>query len=131
MKEYQAELTLMFFYNLFVSILAAFVGLIAEPDSSKWIIRPNISSASILCFGVFGSGLNNVIHTWAFHLKGHVYVAMFKPLSIAIAATMGVVILGDTLNLGSIIGATIIAIGFYTVMWGRKQASSIYIRQTK
>lgn len=49
MKEYPAELTLMFFYNLFVSILAAFVGLIAEPDSGKWIIRPNISLASILC----------------------------------------------------------------------------------
>ncbi|CAA2994608.1 WAT1-related At3g28050-like [Olea europaea subsp. europaea] len=119
MKEYPAELTLMFFYNLFVSILAAFVGLIAEPDSGKWIIRPNISLASILCSGVFGSGLNNVIHTWALHLRGPVYVAMFKPLSIAIAAAMGVVILGDTLYLGSIIGATIIAIGFYTVMWGK------------
>ncbi|KAL2552405.1 WAT1-related protein [Forsythia ovata] len=53
------------------------------------------------------------------HLKGPVYVAMFKPLSIAIAAAMGVIILGDTLYLGSIIGATIIAIGFYTVMWGK------------
>ncbi|VFQ96895.1 unnamed protein product [Cuscuta campestris] len=32
---------------------------------------------------------------------------------------MGVVILGDTLYLGSIIGSTILAIGFYTVMWGK------------
>lgn len=44
--------------------------------------------------------INNAVHTWALHLRGPVYVAMFKPLSIAIAAAMGVVILGDTLYLG-------------------------------
>ncbi|KAK6155168.1 hypothetical protein DH2020_009416 [Rehmannia glutinosa] len=119
MKEYPAELTVVFFYTSFVSILAAGVGFFAEPDSSKWIIKPNIALASILCSGVFGCCLNNAVHTWALHLRGPVYVAMFKPLSIAIAAAMGVIILGDTLYLGSIIGAAIIALGFYTVMWGK------------
>ncbi|KAK4845471.1 hypothetical protein QYF36_005535 [Acer negundo] len=51
--------------------------------------------------------------------KGPVYVAMFKPLSIAIEVTMGVMFLGDTLHLGSVIGAIIISLGFYTVMWGK------------
>ncbi|EPS67540.1 hypothetical protein M569_07237, partial [Genlisea aurea] len=69
--------------------------------------------------GVFGSCLNNIVHTWAIHLRGPVYVAMFKPLSIVIAAFMGVVFLGDTLHLGSIIGAATIVIGFYTVMLGK------------
>ncbi|KAI9121477.1 hypothetical protein K1719_008510 [Acacia pycnantha] len=71
-----------------------------------------------LC-GIFGSFLNNAIHTWALHIKGPLYVAMFKPLSIAIAVAMGVIFLGDALYLGSLIGATIISIGFYTVMWGK------------
>ncbi|GFP98906.1 wat1-related protein at3g28050 [Phtheirospermum japonicum] len=119
MKEYPAELTVVFFYTACVSILAAVVGFFAEPDSSKWRIRPNIALVSILCSGVFGCCINNAVHTWALHLRGPVYVAMFKPLSIAIAAAMGVIILGDTLYLGSIIGAAIIAIGFYTVMWGK------------
>lgn len=44
--------------------------------------------------------MNNAIHTWALRLKGPVYVAMFKPLSIAIAVAMGVMFLGDTLHLG-------------------------------
>ncbi|KAL6518855.1 hypothetical protein OROHE_017608 [Orobanche hederae] len=119
MKEYPAELTVVFFYTSCVSILAAIVGFFAEPDSSKWIIRPNVALLSILCSGFFGCCINNAVHTWALHLRGPVYVAMFKPLSIAIAAAMGVIILGDTLYLGSIIGAAIIAIGFYTVMWGK------------
>ena len=44
--------------------------------------------------------MNNTVHAWALHLKGPVYVAMFKPLSIAIAVAMGVMVLGDTLHLG-------------------------------
>ncbi|KAL0350976.1 UNVERIFIED_CONTAM: WAT1-related protein [Sesamum radiatum] len=119
MKGYPAESTVVFFYTFCVSILAAVVGFFAEEDSSKWTIRPSVALASVLCSGIFGCCLNNIVHTWALHLRGPVYVTMFKPLSIAIAAAMGVIILGDTLYLGSIIGATIIAIGFYTVMWGK------------
>ncbi|KAF2308583.1 hypothetical protein GH714_010931 [Hevea brasiliensis] len=68
--------------------------------------------------GLLGSCLNNTVHTWALHLKGPVFVAMFKPLSIAIAVAMGAMFLCDTLHLGSLIGAMIIS-GFYTVMWGK------------
>ncbi|XP_076896969.1 WAT1-related protein At3g28050-like [Bidens hawaiensis] len=119
MKEYPAELTVVFFYNFIVSLLAAIVGVFSEPDSSAWRIKPNIALASILCSGVLGSGLNNSVHTWALRIKGPLFVAMFKPLSIAIAVAMGVMFLGDDLYLGSVIGATIISIGFYTVMWGK------------
>ncbi|KAH6774457.1 nodulin MtN21 /EamA-like transporter family protein [Perilla frutescens var. frutescens] len=119
MKEYPSEFTIVFFYTFSVSILAAVVGFFAEPDSSKWMIGPNIALVSMLCSGVFNCCINNSVHSWALHLRGPVYVAMFKPLSIAIAAAMGVIILGDTLYLGSIIGATIIVIGFYSVMWGK------------
>lgn len=119
MKEYPAEIIVVFFYNLFVSILAAFVAIFMEPNLSRWKIRPDTALASIICSGIFGSFLNNTVHTWALRLKGPVYVAMFKPLSIAIAVAMGVIILGDTLYLGSILGATVIALGFYTVMWGK------------
>ncbi|XP_042024510.1 WAT1-related protein At3g28050-like isoform X2 [Salvia splendens] len=121
MKEYPSEFTIIFFYTSSVSVLAAIAGTFAEPDSSKWMIRPNVALVSMLCSGVFNCCINNSVHSWALHLRGPVYVAMFKPLSIAIAAAMGVVFLGDTLYLGSIIGATIIVIGFYTVMWGKAQ----------
>ncbi|XP_021299366.1 WAT1-related protein At3g28050-like [Herrania umbratica] len=119
MKEYPAELTVVFFYNLCVSFTAAIVGLVSERNASAWRMRPDIALASVVCSGLFGSCLNNTVHTWALRLKGPVFVAMFKPLSIAIAAAMGVMFLGDTLHLGSLIGATIISIGFYTVMWGK------------
>lgn len=50
--------------------------------------------------GIIGSSFGTVVHTWGLKIKGPVYVALFRPLSIAIAAIMGVLFLGDTLYLG-------------------------------
>ncbi|XP_052625419.1 WAT1-related protein At3g28050 isoform X1 [Lactuca sativa] len=121
MKEYPSELTVVFFYNLIVSILAAIEGSFTEPDSSSWKIKPDIPLASILCSGVLGKCISNSVDTWVLCLKGPLFVAMFKPLSIVIAFTLGVMFLGDDLYLGSVIGAMIISIGFYTVMWGKSK----------
>ncbi|KAG9140708.1 hypothetical protein Leryth_006889 [Lithospermum erythrorhizon] len=119
MKEYPAELTVIFFYNLFVSIMAGVVTSIIEPGINKWKLGSHTALASILCQGLFGSCLNNAVHAWIIRIRGPVYVSMFKPLAIAIAVAMGVMLLGDSLYLGSIIGAAIIVTGFYTVMWGK------------
>ena len=44
--------------------------------------------------------MDNAVITWVLKVRGPVYVAMFKPLSIVIAVVMGVAFLGDTLYLG-------------------------------
>ncbi|KAG6619156.1 hypothetical protein I3843_04G022900 [Carya illinoinensis] len=119
LMEYPNELTVIFFHNLCVTIIAVVVGLITEEDPNAWRLEPNIALASVVCSGLFGSFLNNAVHAWALRVKGPHYVAMFKPLSIAIAVAMGVMFLGDTLHLGSLVGATTISIGFYTVIWGK------------
>ncbi|XP_004304594.1 PREDICTED: WAT1-related protein At3g28050-like [Fragaria vesca subsp. vesca] len=124
MKEYPNELTVIFFYNVIVSIVAAIVGLITERDPNAWRLRPDMSLVSILCSGLLNSLLNNSVHTWTLRVKGPVYVTMFKPLSIAIAVVMGVTFLGDTLYLGSLLGAAIISVGFYTVLWGKAKEES-------
>ncbi|KAL9252510.1 WAT1-related protein [Drosera capensis] len=118
-RQYPAELVVVFFYNLFVALMSAIVGSVAEPDPSKWRLKPDISMAAIVYGGLVGSFLGNSVHAWVMRRKGPVYVAMFKPVSIVVAAAMGVIFLGDTLHLGSIVGATVIILGFYAVMWGK------------
>ncbi len=49
MKEYPNELTVIFFYNLIVSIIAAIVGLSTEKNSSAWRLRPDIALVSVVC----------------------------------------------------------------------------------
>ncbi|GMI98179.1 Usually multiple acids move in and out Transporters 41 [Hibiscus trionum] len=124
MVEYPAELTVMFFYNLFVCFIALVVGLVVERNASAWRIGSNIALASVVCSGIFSSCLSNTVHSWALRLKGPVYVAMFKPFSIAVAFVLGIIFLADTPYLGSLIGATTISIGFYTVMWGKAKEAT-------
>ncbi|MBA0733218.1 hypothetical protein Gogos_017254, partial [Gossypium gossypioides] len=68
---------------------------------------------------VFGSLYRISIHTWCLEKKGPVYVSMFKPLGIAVAVSLTVIFLGESLFLGSVIGSIIILVGFYTVIWGQ------------
>jgi hypothetical protein len=123
--------------------------------------------------GIFCTGLSSLVHTWGLHVKGPVYISLFKPLSIAIAASFSAIFLGDPLYFGtygfrllnfslnfnysrnfesinktnvfvlftillcafltytfqfsnvcSVVGAVIISIGFYAVLWGKSKEES-------
>ena len=104
MKIYPAEFTLVFLYFLFATIISAPVCLIAEGNLSAFRLRPDIALAAIvylvrhvdykriiwllvmsnfhsLIYQGIGLSLSTVVHTWGLHLKGPVYVSIFKPLS--------------------------------------------------
>ncbi|XP_039159073.1 WAT1-related protein At3g28050-like, partial [Eucalyptus grandis] len=119
-----AESTVIFLYNVVVSFMTAIVCLVTEPDMSAWRVW-GIGLVSVIFSSFFGQCLNNIVHTWAIRLKGPFYVAMFKPLSNPVAVAMGVFFLGDRLHLGSIVGATILCIGFYIVMWGKAKEEMV------
>uniref|UniRef100_A0A7N2L0C3 WAT1-related protein n=1 Tax=Quercus lobata TaxID=97700 RepID=A0A7N2L0C3_QUELO len=118
MKIYPAEIVVVFLCALCVTIISAPVCLMAEGNLLAWTLRPDVALVTIIYSGFFGSSISVVI-AWALHLKGPVYVSIFKPLSIVIAAAMGVIFLGDALYLGSLVGAIILSIGFYAVIWAK------------
>ncbi|XP_027076372.1 WAT1-related protein At5g40240-like [Coffea arabica] len=120
--DYPAELVVVFFYNLSCAILAIPVCLIGIPNSSAWnILKPDVRLYSVVYAGVMGSGFGLLVHTRCLHVKGPVYVALFRPLSIAIAAVMGFIFLGDNFYIGSLIGSLIISLGFYMLIWAKAQ----------
>ncbi|XP_039063596.1 WAT1-related protein At3g28050-like [Hibiscus syriacus] len=125
MEEYPAELTVIFFYNFCVCFMALVVALVVERNASAWRTWSDIALASVVCWGIFSSCMNNTVHSWALRLKGPVYVAMFKPFSTVAASALGIIFLGETPHLGSLIGATTISIGFYTVMWGKAKEATL------
>ncbi|CAJ2665477.1 unnamed protein product [Trifolium pratense] len=119
LKEFPDELTLVLLYSIAATIISTVVALLSVSDASDWKIGLNLSLISIVSSGIFGKLVGNIVSAWALHLKGAVYVTSFKPLQIIISVGLGIIFLGDTLCLGSIIGATIISIGLYGVLWGK------------
>ncbi|CAL5186170.1 unnamed protein product [Lathyrus oleraceus] len=119
LKEFPDELSLVLLYSISATIISTFVALLSVPNASAWKIGLNLSLICIVSTGIFGKLIGNIIYAWSVNLKGAVYVTLFIPLQIVISVILGVIFLGDTLHIGSIIGATIISIGLYAVLWGK------------
>ncbi|GAY46702.1 hypothetical protein CUMW_099090 [Citrus unshiu] len=84
------------------------------------------SSATWKIFqAIVGTVIRSSIIAWCLQKKGPVFVALFKPLGTAIAVFMAVMFLGETPHLGSLIGAVVIAFGFYAVIWAQGKESNM------
>ncbi|KAG8637979.1 WAT1-related protein At5g40240 isoform X2 [Manihot esculenta] len=113
------ELLVTFIYTSFVTIISAPVCFVAERNLDAWQLRPDIALVAIVFSGICGQCFSSIVHSWGLRLKGPIYIAIFKPMSIAIAVFMGIIFLGEALHLGIIIGALIISMGIYAVCWGK------------
>ncbi|KAA8548062.1 hypothetical protein F0562_004677 [Nyssa sinensis] len=123
-KDYPEKVTIIFFFTLFGTIQCAVFSLIAERNPSAWTLHPGTQTTATVYSAILGTVRSSVM-TWCLHEKGPLYVAMFKPLGMIIAVIMGIMFLGDILHIGSVIGAVIISLGFYTVMWGQAKEKNM------
>lgn len=127
MSRYPSTVVVTLVHNVCILIVCAFVSLLVEKDDSKaWIIRFDVTLVSLVAVGALNSAYY-IIHTWAVSHKGPVYLSMFKPLSILIAAASTTLFLGETIYLGILIGGILIAIGFYMVLWGKAKEAKVNI----
>ncbi|XP_039067970.1 WAT1-related protein At5g40240-like isoform X2 [Hibiscus syriacus] len=130
LKGYPSEITMVSFYCLFGTIQCALVALVAERNPNAWKLSPDIELISVVYSALFGSVATFGVMAWCIQRKGPVFVAMFKPLSIAIAAVFGFIFLGETLHRGSIVGAGIIVTGFYGVIWAQSKEDKDEVAKT-
>ncbi|KAK3033558.1 hypothetical protein RJ639_032406 [Escallonia herrerae] len=133
-KVFPEKITIIFFQCFFSTILCGTYSLIVERNLKSWKLRADMEMIAILYsvrklqsspLAIFAVVFRNGVYAWCLQDKGPVYVAMFKPLAIVIAVFTGVLFLGETLYIGSVIGAIIITLGFYTVMWGKRKEHSL------
>ncbi|KAM3303967.1 WAT1-related protein isoform X1 [Capsicum chacoense] len=125
LEKYPVELIVVFFYCFFASILSAIVSLFMDRNLNAWMLQPSTRLLAVLYSGIFGSAFQVSVMFWCIRRKGPLFVAMFHPLGIVIAAALGIIFLGDTFYLGSLVGSIIIVVGFYAVMWGKTKEEEV------
>ncbi|KAK4846575.1 hypothetical protein QYF36_019372 [Acer negundo] len=125
--EYPEEMTIIFFFTFFITIQAGIFSVIVERNLNAWKLKTNVEIIAIVCQAIFGSLFRISIHTWCLRKNGPVYVAMFKPLGMVVAVILTVIFLGYTLYLGSVVGGIVIALGFYTLMWGQMKEKKMVL----
>ncbi|KAK8625501.1 hypothetical protein V6N13_090372 [Hibiscus sabdariffa] len=125
MKKFPAVFTVMFYLCFFNAILSTTYSLVLVRDPSAWKLRPDIGLVAVLYSAIVASTFRVSLFSWCLWKAGPLYVSMFKPLAVVVAATVGIIFLGEEVSLGRVIGATIIVSGFYGVLWGKAKEESL------
>ncbi|PPD80067.1 hypothetical protein GOBAR_DD23003 [Gossypium barbadense] len=128
LKKFPAELFVVFYYCFFVTLQSGIICLIMGGDLSAWSFKPDVRLVAVIYSAVFGSAFQLGVSTWCMHRTGPVFVSMFKPLGIVVSVVIGVIFLGDTSFLGSLVGAIVIVTGFYSVMWGKAKEGKLDVQ---
>ncbi|KAG2285262.1 hypothetical protein Bca52824_044866 [Brassica carinata] len=71
--------------------------------------------------GVICSGVGYYVQGVIMKTRGPVFVTAFNPLSMVIVAILGSIILAEVMYLGRILGAVVIVLGLYSVLWGKSK----------
>ncbi|CAD6338860.1 unnamed protein product [Miscanthus lutarioriparius] len=67
--------------------------------------------------GIVATGLAWSLKIWCINKGGPLFIAVFQPLQTVMVAILAAIFLGDQLYTGGVIGAAIIVIGLYSVLW--------------
>ncbi|KAL1337256.1 hypothetical protein HN51_031919 [Arachis hypogaea] len=136
-RRYPAELSLSSLICLAGTFESAVVALISDHRPQAWAIGWNYTLYGPLYTGIVSSGIAYYIQALVMQSRGPVFVTSFNPLCMIIVAALGSFLLGEQLHLGSIIGGIIIAVGLYSVVWGKGKdytdltTSSTTIKETE
>ncbi|KAI3442717.1 WAT1-related protein [Psidium guajava] len=118
-KKYPAELSLSSLICLMGAMQSAAVALVAEHHPAAWQVGWDSRLLAPVYTGVVSSGITYYVQGIVMKTRGPVFVTAFNPLCMIIVAALGSIILSEQLYLGSIVGGIIVAIGLYSVVWGK------------
>ncbi|XP_019103911.2 WAT1-related protein At1g43650 [Beta vulgaris subsp. vulgaris] len=107
------------------SIQTAVVGLCLDRRKTSWQLRWNLQLITIVYSGVLASAASFYLISWAVASRGPTYPAMFNPLSLIFVAIIEVLLLGEDLRTGSLLGMLAIIVGLYFFLWGSRKEKKI------
>ncbi|KAE8057185.1 hypothetical protein FH972_013894 [Carpinus fangiana] len=121
LKKYPARLSVTSYTCFFGLLQFIVIALIFEKDPQTWIFHSGGELFTILYAGVVASGIAFAVQIWCIDRGGPVFVAVYQPVQTLVVAIMASLALGEEFYLGGIIGAVLIIVGLYLVLWGKSE----------
>ncbi|XP_074566571.1 WAT1-related protein At1g21890-like [Curcuma longa] len=119
LKSYPAELSLSFLICIMGTLLASSVALVLDPGVKPWIIGFDTRLVAAVYSGIMCTGVAYYLQAVVVKERGPVFVTAFSPLCLIIVTVMGSIILAEETTSGRLIGAAVIVIGLYSLIWGK------------
>ncbi|CAO2169968.1 unnamed protein product [Urochloa humidicola] len=121
LKKYPARLSVTSYTCFFGVIQFIVIAAFMERDADAWKFHSGSELFTILYAGFIASGVAFAVQIWCIDRGGPVFVAVYQPVQTLVVAIMASLTLGEKFYLGGIIGAVLIIIGLYLVLWGKSE----------
>ncbi|XP_065871285.1 WAT1-related protein At2g39510 [Euphorbia lathyris] len=125
LKTYPAELSLTALICLMGTIEGTLLAVVMERGNpSAWAVHLDSKLLAAVYSGVICSGIAYYVQGIIMKEKGPVFVTAFNPLSMVIVTILGSFVLSEIIYVGRVIGAGVIVVGLYMVLWGKSKDQS-------
>ncbi|KAI3474063.1 hypothetical protein Pfo_028851 [Paulownia fortunei] len=122
LRTYPAELSLTAWICLLGTAEGAAVALVMERgNAAAWSINWDTKFLAAVYSGIFCSGIAYYVQGVVMKERGPVFVTAFSPLGMIIVAILSSFILAEQMYLGRVVGAIVIVMGLYFVVWGKRK----------
>ncbi|XP_042496878.1 WAT1-related protein At5g64700-like [Macadamia integrifolia] len=115
---YHADLSLTALMGVCGIVSIAIVATLIERDVSAWKISWD-ELGTMIYGGVMIMGVASYVTIWCTRIKGPVFFSAFSPLLIVFSFLIETFILRKAAHLGSIVGAILVVIGLYFLLWAK------------
>ncbi|XP_022132855.1 WAT1-related protein At5g64700-like isoform X2 [Momordica charantia] len=124
LKTCPSPLVLTCVQTLSSAIQSFVVAIAVERNPSQWKLGWNIRLIAVLYCGTFVICIANSLSSWVIKKKGPVFQAVNTPLNLIFTLIGSEFLLNDGVSLGSIIGAMLLVLSLYSVLWGKRKEMS-------
>ncbi|KAL3632592.1 hypothetical protein CASFOL_025576 [Castilleja foliolosa] len=119
MRKYTAHLSLTALVCFMGTLQSIAVTFVMEHKPNAWAIGFDMNLLAAAYAGIVSSSIAYYVQGLVMQKRGPVFVTAFSPLMMIIVAIMGSFILAEKIYLGGVLGAVLIVIGLYSVLWGK------------
>ncbi|XP_074354814.1 WAT1-related protein At5g07050-like [Apium graveolens] len=119
MRRYTAPLSLTSLVCFMGTLQSIAVTFAMEHKPNVWQIGFDMNLLAAAYAGIVSSSIAYYVQGLVMEKRGPVFVTAFSPLMMIIVAIMGSFILAEKIFLGGVLGAVLIVIGLYSVLWGK------------
>nr|XP_043610550.1 WAT1-related protein At5g07050 [Erigeron canadensis] len=119
MRVYEAPLSLTCLVCFIGTLQSIAVTFVMEHKASVWTIGWDMNLLAAAYAGIVSSSIAYYVQGLVMKKRGPVFVTAFSPLMMIIVAIMGSFILAEKIYMGGVMGAILIVMGLYSVLWGK------------
>ncbi|CAA0827514.1 WAT1-related protein [Striga hermonthica] len=119
LRKYTAQLSLTAIVCFLGTLQSIAVTFVMEHRTKAWAIGLDMNLLAAAYAGIVSSGIAYYVQGVVMQKRGPVFVTAFSPFMMIIVAIMGSFILAEKIYVGGVLGAVLIVIGLYTVLWGK------------